>query len=178
MVNSRCSYTFFQDADNYGIMMGHYLLLWSQLNRCIFFTISYLLSKWSIISFEKSIGGGARSGIIINLLYPLMGWLCVKYHFHFPYELLLHTFTTRVLVAMAYIYNCFKGGLAWQRLEQWETTLTIFNMIILIFRALVMLIGTNVDCWILPLLYSLGGGLALFRLCKDYVEEFVVLQKV
>ena len=79
-------------ADNYGIMMGQYCLFLSLVNELI---TSYLCSAFGKLCGISLMTNNARHRFDLAPALPAM-WLCTKYQFYFPVELLI--FATALLI--------------------------------------------------------------------------------
>ena len=103
---------YFIDEDDYGIMLGHYFIFLIPLHQTIFFVISALLLKLNLIKVKTDVNAGVSSiaGMIWRLIVPLILWMCCKYHCHFPMEMIMYIFSTRVITAISYIYSCFNSS--------------------------------------------------------------------
>ena len=71
----------------------------------------------------------------------------------------------------------FSGTPNWQEIEQWVITLSIFNHVILILEFFNILAQTN-GVNLMIMLPTVGAGLVLIKLCKDYVDDYVDLSKI
>ena len=93
-------------------MLGYYCLFLSHLNRCIFTFISAVFAKWNEESLNK--GDDTSNGILIvasslNVLYPILIWLCTRFHYHFTTELLFLG-VANLIEPIFYFYNNFGSG--------------------------------------------------------------------
>ena len=189
-------------------MLGHYATYLSFLFYCTIYIGGSIFIKWSKRSLENdddtimlytwyghdtyhNISRGSQD------LGILLSWLCTKYQYHFPLELLI--FVSALLIRpMAYFYTFLRPGnqfhlaklichcvnllfsvtIRWHETEQWLRTIFIFDIIITVLHTLSWLAqGENVD-GTFTLLFSLSFGFILFTYCKDYVKRYVDLSKI
>ena len=73
-----------------------------------FFAVSAVLSKWNVILIANV--RNTDIGIMSLFMYKVMHWHCIKYQYHFPIELLMHTLTSRILIIIASVYSYTKSG--------------------------------------------------------------------
>ena len=102
----------FQQDGDYEIMLGHYFLFLSHLNRCLFTFGSVLMTKWENASSKKAqdIGKGLLFvEAFSNMMYPIMIWLCIKYGYHFPLEILLFG-VANLIQPISYFFRKFGYG--------------------------------------------------------------------
>ena len=79
-------------SDNgHGIMLGHYFYFLSYFNRNVFIFCSAIVAKWRKTSLRKvdnmNEEGLIILGALINVLYPLLIYVTIKFSYHFPLEL-------------------------------------------------------------------------------------------
>ena len=120
---NKCTKTWknhFSGGNNYGIMLGHYATYLSLLFFCTTYIGGAIFIKWSKRSLENdddtimlytwyghdtyhNISRGSQD------LGILLSWLCTKYQYHFPLELLI--FVSALLIRpMAYFYTFLRPG--------------------------------------------------------------------
>ena len=139
-------------------------------------------------------------GASINMLYPILIWLCIKFRYHLPIELLCYTIANliepivylcnkfgsgnRVQLPMAsilchYLFmSIFSGNLDHGFLKQWQYTIIILDLILLGVKALHWLMLTSEGTKALPLICSLALGLTLLMFSKEYLDLYVDLSKI
>ena len=104
-------------------MLGHYIFYLHLLVYYTFLNGGAFLVKWNKIGFELSIDLGFESDNDTNMLpiglydipetltelFILLSWLCTKYEYHFPLELLIFV-SLYLITAMAYFYTLLRPG--------------------------------------------------------------------
>ena len=101
-----------KEESDYGILMGHYFLFLGQINRSMVTFGSALLAMWNKTSLKKADNmskGMLIVGALINMLYPLLIWLCIKFHFHLVLELCF-VVVANFIEPISYFYNTFGSG--------------------------------------------------------------------
>ena len=100
---------FFLAEDNWEIMFGHYIFFLEHLQRCIFYSIAVIFSKWYRISFATD--DNRILGLQAKSVLPI--WLFTKYQYnHFTLEILL-LICTSLIGPMTYFYqHLWPGALA------------------------------------------------------------------
>lgn len=95
---------------NCDIMLGHYFLFLCHVNLCLFLFIFTINAKWNNIHFG-TVGNKRNSDLVIflDMLLPVLNWLCTKYQFHLPLELLIYT-SALLIGHVAYFYSLLWAG--------------------------------------------------------------------
>ena len=97
---------FFLAEDNWEIMFGHYIFFLEHLQRCIFYSIAVIFSKWYRISFATD--DNRILGLQAKSVLPI--WLFTKYQYnHFTLEILL-LICTSLIGPMTYFYQHLRPG--------------------------------------------------------------------
>ena len=92
------------------MMLGHYFAFLAHYNRCFIFVITEMFARWNNIvwpSTDKS--NRSTLSLSMNMIIPLLNWLCIKYHYHFPTELLIMVLAL-FIGTIAYFYDFFVPG--------------------------------------------------------------------
>ena len=178
-------------------MLGHYCALLCHFNRCLVFVITEIFAKWNNIawtSMDKS--NQSTLSLSMNMVIPILNWLCIKYHYHFPIELLIMVIALTI-GTISYFYDCFvpgnkcqhygftmwtvilfSGNLNWHEIEQWIITIMILDQLIVLLKAIFWLANKSLDERAFPLICSLALGLILVQYCRDYLLKYVDLSKI
>ena len=99
-------HAFFLAEDNWEIMFGHYIFFLEHLQRCIFYSIAVIFSKWYRISFATD--DNRILGLQAKSVLPI--WLFTKYQYnHFTLEILL-LICTSLIGPMTYFYQHLRPG--------------------------------------------------------------------
>ena len=83
-------------------MLAQYLTFLAQYNQSVITLGSILLAKYnktSLKTVDDMSKGKLILGALINMLFPILIWLCIKFQYHFPLEVLL--------LAIAYLIDPF-----------------------------------------------------------------------
>ena len=101
---------FFLEQNYYKIMLGHYFFFLKNFNTFICFFLFALLSKFNLVNMKA---GGNTTMVrgVLYFIYPIMQWLCIKYQYHFAEWLVLQSFATTVLPAIARVYRSMNPGI-------------------------------------------------------------------
>ena len=184
-------------------MLGHYLYFLSYFNRSIFTLVSGFLAKWNKASLKKvdRSKGELIMGVWINLLYPLLIWLCIKFRYHSPLELLFGVVANSIEPMLYFFDNFGSGNLNLVQLpievklselsmsyfsgtfdhhlmKQWQYTIIILDLIMAGVKGFLWLALTSEGNKAFTLLYSFAFGLTLFMFSKEYLELYVDLSKI
>ena len=156
-------------------MFGHYIFFLEHIQRCIFYSIAVIFSKWYRISLAAD--DGRIMGLQAKSVIP--SWIFTKYQYsHFTLELLL-LICTSLMGPMTYFYQNIRPGKLDQRLvDQWQLTIIIVDGVIFGGRVLFWLLQASLDDRAFLLICTLFIGITLLVLCKDYIEEYVDLSKI
>ena len=102
----------FQQDRDYEIMVGHYLLFLSHLNRCLFTFCSVLLTKWECASSKNAKVSKGLQFVqgFSDMMYPILIWLCIKFRYHFPMELLLFGVANLIQPISYFFWKCGYGN--------------------------------------------------------------------
>ena len=103
---------------SYAIMMGHYMHLMILVNRHIFIFIAGATARlirdntnkyWINYWFKDGDDKEKIASSFIWFIYPLANWLCIRYHYHLPFNLLAHH-TLMVIGPVNYVCNFVRTG--------------------------------------------------------------------
>ena len=93
-------------------MLAQYLTFVSYFNREIFTLGSLVLAKFNKSSLKKVDDlskGMLIAGASLNMLFPVLLWLCIKFGYHFPVELLFLG-AANLIEPIVYFYDKFGPG--------------------------------------------------------------------
>ena len=86
----------------------------------------------------------------------------------------------QLLVNSTFCLAClFSDNLKWNEIEQWNWTILIFDLVIVVLRVIWWLVQTKIRVEkTLPLILTLAYAFLLFMYCRDYVDIYVNLSKI
>lgn len=70
------------------------------------------------------------------------------------------------------------GAINFSDIRQWQLTLFIFNGIGLVVKIFLDLFQAGMDSWVPPTIIALTMGIILITGCKNYLEDFVKIDKI
>ena len=181
-------------------MLGHYFYFLSYFNRNIFTFLSVVLANWKKINLKKLddvSGEMVIVGALINLLYPLLIYVCIKFGYHFPLELacgvvamsvdpifyFLNTFgfgnLSLVLNRHSELYMAYFSGTSNHHFwKQWQYTIIIVDIMLAGIKVVYLLVESSQGNMTFPVIISLALGVTLFGFSKEYLALYVDLSKI
>ena len=93
-------------------MLAQYLTFLAHYNRSVITLGSILLAKCnktSLKTVDDMSKGKLILGILINMLFPILLWLCIKFQYHFPLEVLLLA-VVYLIEPFFYFYGKMESG--------------------------------------------------------------------
>lgn len=74
--------------------------------------------------------------------------------------------------------HAFSETINWREVEQWQSTIVIFDGVILLLRISCWLAQASMNDRPLHIVYALVFGFILYTFCKDYLSYYVDLSKI
>ena len=102
-------------------MMAHYFHHLTMVNRHIFVALAYghaRLTKsqkdyyWRDYWFYGEEEQRKLFASVLQFIYPIATWTCVRYHYHMPFNLLLHN-TVMVIEPINFLCSFIRPGGGW-----------------------------------------------------------------
>ena len=186
--------------------MAHYLHQLLFINRHTFICVACVSARWSKDNTDEYWkdywldNGDERQSLyfsFLQILYPTYNWLCIRYHYHLPFNILLTTIVL-VIEPINYLYNfvtpgtnlylfykilfsfmcivciyhkCISGGEIVDK--QWKSTLSIMNIGSMVFMMAIALSNSPFQGKIIPMVLVISFGGWIIQLCKTYFAAYV-----
>ena len=187
-------------ADNgHGIMLGHYFYFLSYFNRNVFIFGSAFLAKWRKTSLRKvddMSEGLVILGALINVLYPLLIYVTIKFNYHFPLELSIGAIAMSCDPIYYFFKNLGHGNLNYHSkvvddltevfsgtidhhfMKQWQYTIFIMDIMLASIKVIWMVVQRSEGNMACTVILSLALGLTLFGFGQEYLALYVDLSKI
>ena len=181
--------------------MAHYFHHLTIVNRAIFICIAGALERYNNNNMKNTTEGNdgpdgpSKVSSILMFIYPMWNWLCVRYHYRLPFNLLMHNIVI-VFEPITYFCNLVRPGTATlfivhtQRSmnqtkfilgvqinqiinAQWIVTLTIINGGSMVLRLVMELGQTPMQEKIFPLIVAVASGAWIIHIWSNYFATYV-----
>lgn len=184
-------------------MIAHYFYFLITVNESIFFSFYCIIAKWKgkqheVHSDDKMIYRQNVYSSLANLLFPLCVWSITKYHYHFSLAIWIMAIIT-IPNEITYFINLKRAGKIQSMgsvldtiynncsvlgpsdiilIHQWQSTLIIFNAVGVLLKVVLDLASLSLQDWRLTAGFFITVCLFIFSFCKNYLEEYVHLEKI
>ena len=177
--------------------MAHYFHHLARINRQFFTLIAIVYARltndnWDYYWLYGENDTRKLLPSILQVIYVVLNWVCIRYHYRLPFNLLLHSFVM-VIEPINLLYSFVRPGkkqqmnLLDQNLyhediisgtqlidNQWRPTLSIINIGSIVLRKSVELSQTSTEEKTISIFITFGSCCWMYHLCKSYFNTYVV----